>query len=83
MIDRIFDKCILVFFLEETELTTFEEFNYILVGIVNELVALGVNSDFKLTTLQLWTEYLRRTEVAFFSKDDYALPKLGITYKRQ
>lgn len=71
------------FFIEGVELTTYEEFNYILLGLVNELIVIGVNSDFKLTVLQLWTEYLRRTEVAFFSKDDYDLPKLGLNCKKQ
>lgn len=71
------------FLIEEVELTTWEEFNYILLGLVNELIVIGANNDFKLTTLQIWTEYLRRTEVAFFSKNDYALPKLGLTYKKQ
>lgn len=65
----------------ETKLTSWEEYNYILLGLVNELIAVGANSDFKLTALQLWTEYLRRTEVAFFSKDNHALPKLGPFYK--
>lgn len=71
------------FLIEEIELTSWEEFNYILLGLVNELIAIGANHEFKLTTLQIWTEYLRRTEVAFFSKNDYALPKLGLTYKKQ
>lgn len=61
---------------DKTELTTWEAFNYILHGLVEELIAIGVNPEVKLTVFQMWTHYLKKTEVAFFNKQKPALPKL-------
>lgn len=65
------------------ETTTWEDHNYILFGLVNELIGLGAKDDLKLVTLQLWTTYLRRNEVAFFSKKEIKLPKLGASFNRK
>lgn len=66
-----------------TEITSWEEFNYILVGLVDQLIELGAKPELKLTALQLWTSYLRLHEVAFFAKKDPKLPKLGAFFKKK
>lgn len=65
------------------EITSWEEYNYILVGLVDELIELGAKPELKLTTLQLWTAYLRLHEVAFFAKKNPKLPKLGAFFKKK
>jgi hypothetical protein len=65
---------------DEAELTTWEEYNYILLGLVNELLILGAKPSIKLTVLQIWTAYLRKFKVAFFSQDPLQLPRLGPLY---
>lgn len=54
-----------------------------MVGLVNELIALGAKKELKLTALQLWTAYLRANEVAFFSRKKNALPKLSASFKKK
>ncbi|XP_063702649.1 TATA box-binding protein-associated factor RNA polymerase I subunit B-like [Culicoides brevitarsis] len=63
-------------FADKTELTTWEAFNFILHGLVEELIAIGVNPQVKLTVFQMWAHYLRTTEVAFFNKKEPVLPRL-------
>lgn len=65
------------------DITSWEEFNYILVGLVDELIELGAKPELKLTTLQLWSSYLRLHEVAFFAKKEPKLPKLGAFFKKK
>lgn len=62
-------------------LTSWEVINYILLGYTDRLVALGAGNEFKLTVLQLWATYLRRIEVAFFSKDKPERPRLDVFHK--
>uniref|UniRef100_A0A1B0C8Z1 TATA box-binding protein-associated factor RNA polymerase I subunit B n=1 Tax=Lutzomyia longipalpis TaxID=7200 RepID=A0A1B0C8Z1_LUTLO len=61
---------------EKIELTSWEEYNYILIGLVNEAIALGAPAELKKTALQLWTRYLQRINAAFFRKHDIGIPKL-------
>lgn len=63
------------------ELTTYETFNYILYGLVNELVCLGCKEELILTTLQMYAAYLRSHEIAFFGKRETKLPKMPFKYK--
>lgn len=62
-------------------MTSWEGYNYALVGLVDELISLGVNPDLKKIVLQLWTTYLAKIEVAFTSTTEPAIPKLGPNYK--
>lgn len=63
-----------------TELTSWETYNYILYGFVNELVQLGCKDEVTLTVLQLWSAYLRMNEVAFFGKRETNLPKFSFKH---
>lgn len=65
----------------DVELTTWEAYNYILYGFVNELINLGCKEDIMLTTLQLWAAYLRQHEVAFYGKEETVLPKFNFHFK--
>lgn len=52
-------------------------------GLVNELLSLGANREFKKTVFKLWTRYLQVIEAAFFSIDDNLLPKLPANYEKR
>ncbi|XP_023308620.2 TATA box-binding protein-associated factor RNA polymerase I subunit B [Lucilia cuprina] len=65
---------------ERPQLTSWECYNYILRGFVEELLSIGAKEELKLMTLQVWAAYLRRMEVAFFNRKQADLPKLGIKY---
>lgn len=67
----------------EVELTTWEEYNYILFGLTNELIDLGAKDELRMTVLQLWTSYLRKTDVAFTSTREPKIPKLGPCYSNK
>lgn len=69
------------FMLFSENMTSWEGFNYALVGLVDELISLGVDPGFKTTVLRLWTAYLAKMEVAFISKTEPVLPKLGPNFK--
>lgn len=62
--------------------TTWEGYNIILIGLVNELIELGAPKEIKFTTLQLWAAYLRALEVAFTSTTEAQVPKLSLFYKK-
>lgn len=62
------------------QLTSWECYNYILRGFVEELLSFGAKEELKLMTLQIWAAYLRRMEIAFFNRKQPDLPKLGIKY---
>lgn len=62
-------------------LTSWEVVNYILLGYTERLVAMGAGEAFKLTVLQLWTAYLRRSEVAFFDKNKPERPRLDVFHR--
>lgn len=63
-------------------MTSWEGFNFALVGLVDELICLGANPKLKMVVLKLWSNYLRKMEVAFYSNDGSALPKLGPNFKK-
>ncbi|XP_055528800.1 TATA box-binding protein-associated factor RNA polymerase I subunit B [Wyeomyia smithii] len=63
-------------------ITSWEQANYILLGYAERLVVLGAGDNFKLSLLQLWTAYLRRMEVAFFSKDKPERPRLHVFHRK-
>lgn len=67
----------------DLELTSWETYNYILYGFVNELVQLGCKDELILTTLQLWSAYLRKNEVAFFGKKETNIPKFSFKYNQR
>lgn len=64
-------------------MTTWETYNYILFGYVNELVCLGCKEELVLATLQLWSAYLRKNEIAFYGKSDMNLPKFPFKYNQR
>ncbi|XP_061388116.1 TATA box-binding protein-associated factor RNA polymerase I subunit B, partial [Musca vetustissima] len=65
---------------EKPQLTSWECYNYILRGYVEELLSYGAKEELKLMALQVWAAYLRRMEVAFFNKKQAELPRLGVRY---
>lgn len=68
---------------QDTRITSWEEYNYILVGLVDELINLGANNRFKKIVLKLWTKYLQTIEAAFFSLHDECLPRLPANYMKK
>lgn len=67
----------------DTELTTWETYNYIIYGLVDELTRLGCKDELALATLQLWTAYLRKNEIAFFGKKETHVPKFPFKYRQR
>ncbi|KAK9294609.1 hypothetical protein QLX08_010833 [Tetragonisca angustula] len=63
--------------------TSWELYNFVLIGLTNELIDLGVSPDIKLTILQLWATYLGNLEVAFISTRRKCIPKLAKRYKKR
>lgn len=63
-------------------LTSWECYNYILRGMVEEIIELGAKDELKTVVFQLWAAFLRNREVAFFSRRQSVLPKLGIKYEK-
>lgn len=59
------------------KISTFETYNYILLGLVNELVAAGASKDLKPIVKQLWFKYLEKLEVI---RD--GLPKLPAIHSK-
>ncbi|XP_043265740.1 TATA box-binding protein-associated factor RNA polymerase I subunit B [Colletes gigas] len=68
---------------EELGWTSWELYNFVLIGLTNELVELGVPSNIKLTVLQLWATYLGKLEIAFISKKKKFVPKLARRYNKK
>lgn len=64
------------------KLSSWECYNYILHGLVHELLLLGAKNNLKLVTLQVWAAFLKTIEVAFFNKTHISLPKLGMHYHK-
>ncbi|XP_030381786.1 TATA box-binding protein-associated factor RNA polymerase I subunit B isoform X2 [Scaptodrosophila lebanonensis] len=63
---------------EENEITSWEFYNYVLHGFLDELLNMGAKPDLKLMTLQIWAAYLGRMEVAFCKNNEMGLPKLNV-----
>nr|XP_012143914.1 PREDICTED: uncharacterized protein LOC100876878 isoform X3 [Megachile rotundata] len=68
---------------EELGWTSWEVYNFVLIGLTNELIELGVTPDIKMTILQLWATYLGKLEVAFISTKHKSIPKLARRYNRR
>jgi len=68
---------------EEVGWTSWELYNFVLIGLTNELIELGVSADIKITVLQLWARYLGKLEIAFISKNKKLLPKLARRYQKR
>lgn len=58
-------------------------FNYILSGMVDELIQLGAKEEIRMTVLQLWVAYLSKLEVAFTSISKKTVPKLARRYYKK
>lgn len=64
-------------------LTSWEEYNFILIGLVDEILNIrGDIPGFKVTCLQLWISYMRATEAAFFSRESTLAPRLFAVYRQ-
>ncbi|XP_058467577.1 TATA box-binding protein-associated factor RNA polymerase I subunit B [Malaya genurostris] len=63
-------------------ITSWEQANYILLGLTEKLISLGAEERLKLAVLQLWTAYLRRMEIAFFDKNKPEKPRMHVFYKK-
>lgn len=63
--------------------TTWELYNFVLIGLTNELIELGAPVEIKVTVLQLWARYLGKLEVAFTSTKKQLIPKLCRKYKKK
>lgn len=68
---------------EHARITSWEEYNYILIGLVDEVISLGANFRVKKVVLKLWARYLQTTEAAFFSLHDECLPRLPANYQKR
>ncbi|BFF90586.1 TATA box-binding protein-associated factor RNA polymerase I subunit B [Drosophila madeirensis] len=63
---------------EDNEITSWEFYNFVLRGFMQELLDLGAKPELKLMTLQVWAAYLGRMEVAFCKSNVMGLPKLNV-----
>ncbi|CAL1673635.1 unnamed protein product [Lasius platythorax] len=68
---------------EEVGWTSWELYNFVLIGLTNELIELGIPADIKITVLQLWARYLGKLEIAFISTNKKLVPKLARRYKKR
>lgn len=59
------------------KLLSWECYNFILLGLTDEIIELGAKPSLKIIVLQLWVQYLQFIEVAFTSKKFKKLPKLN------
>lgn len=59
--------------------STYETYNYILFGLVNEFIAIGAKKELKLTVKYLWFKYLEKLEVISTKEE---LPKLAAVYSK-
>ncbi|XP_017111240.1 TATA box-binding protein-associated factor RNA polymerase I subunit B isoform X1 [Drosophila elegans] len=63
---------------DDDEITSWEFYNYVLRGFVQELLNMGAKPELKLMTLQVWAAYMGRMEVAFCRTNENGLPKLNV-----
>ncbi|XP_015597205.1 TATA box-binding protein-associated factor RNA polymerase I subunit B [Cephus cinctus] len=68
---------------QEIGWTSWELYNFILIGLTNELIELGAPMEIKLTVLQLWSTYLGKIEVAFTSTEKQHIPKLARRFNKK
>ncbi|XP_014600234.1 PREDICTED: TATA box-binding protein-associated factor RNA polymerase I subunit B [Polistes canadensis] len=62
--------------------TTWEIYNFALIGLTEEMIELGASPDIKFTVLQLWSTYLSKLQVAFTSINRKSLPKLSKQFNK-
>lgn len=72
-------------FLEnELKITSYEEYNHILRGLVAEILEIEDIKGFEVTVLQLWIRFLKNSEVAFHDSDNLChLPKFPAMYRQK
>lgn len=63
--------------------TSWEQYNFILIGLANELIELGASMDTKMTLLQLWATYLGKLEVAFTSTNKKIMPRFARRFNKK
>ncbi|XP_011505076.1 PREDICTED: TATA box-binding protein-associated factor RNA polymerase I subunit B [Ceratosolen solmsi marchali] len=63
--------------------TSWELYNFVLIGLTNQLIQIGADPSIKLTVLQLWSFYLTKLEVAFTSKSKKCIPKMARRYHKR
>lgn len=63
---------------KDIDVTSWEFYNYVLRGFLQELLNMGAKPELKLMTLQVWAAYMGRMEVAFCNKNALGLPKLNV-----
>ncbi|XP_016979031.1 TATA box-binding protein-associated factor RNA polymerase I subunit B [Drosophila rhopaloa] len=63
---------------KDNDITSWEFYNYVLRGFLQELLNMGAKPELKLMTLQVWAAYMSRMEVAFFRNNEMGLPKLNV-----
>ncbi|XP_033167867.1 TATA box-binding protein-associated factor RNA polymerase I subunit B [Drosophila mauritiana] len=63
---------------DEDDITSWEFYNYVLRGFLQELLNMGAKPELKLMTLQVWAAYLGSMEVAFSKSNKTGLPKLNV-----
>ncbi|KAH8409708.1 hypothetical protein KR222_002435 [Zaprionus bogoriensis] len=62
----------------DNDITSWEFYNYVLRGFLEELIHMGAKPELKLMTLQVWAAYMSRMEVAFCKNNELGLPKLNV-----
>lgn len=62
----------------DNDITSWEFYNYVLRGFVQELLDMGAKPELKLMTLQVWAAYMSQMEVAFCRNNELGLPKLNV-----
>lgn len=77
-------------FLDIVGWTSWELYNYVLIGLTNELIEINsanelikIDPGIKLTILQLWTFYLTNLEVAFTSKTKKCIPRMARRFHKK
>lgn len=60
--------------------TSWECYNHILLGLVNELITIGAKKELKTVARLLWFKYLEKCEV--ISRNNDGLPKLSAVYSK-
>ncbi|XP_058793595.1 TATA box-binding protein-associated factor RNA polymerase I subunit B [Phymastichus coffea] len=63
--------------------TSWELYNLVLIGLINELIEIGADPKIKLTVLQLWTYYLSKLEVSFTSKTKKCIPRMARRFHKK
>ncbi len=62
-------------------MTSWECYNIVLKGLVEQLMELGASPRLKVTVFQLWALYLKTAKVAFVSETEEKFPSLPLGFK--